>query len=51
MSVETEVIRLFILAENRLLREALALLLGKKSSISVVDACAFSPQVVSQLAE
>ena len=51
MSAETEVIRVFILAENRLLREALALLLGKKSGIRVVEACAFSPQVVKQIAE
>ncbi len=39
----------FILAENRLLREALARLLSKKSDIFVVGACAFSPQVVGQI--
>jgi DNA-binding NarL/FixJ family response regulator len=48
---ETEVIRVFILAENRLLREALTLLLGKKSNICVVDARAMSPQTVSQVCE
>jgi DNA-binding NarL/FixJ family response regulator len=49
--VEMQVIGVFILAENRLLREALARLLGKKNSIRVVDACSFSPQVVRQVAE
>jgi two-component system NarL family response regulator len=39
------------LAENRLLREALTVLLGKKGNIRVVDARAFSPQMVSQLSE
>lgn len=48
--METVSIRVFILAENRLLREALALLLGKKSGICVVDARAFSPQMVAQVA-
>ena len=47
---ETADIRVFILAENRLLREALALVLGKKNSIRVVDARAFSQQVVTQIA-
>jgi two-component system NarL family response regulator len=51
VSVEPEVIRVFILAENRLLREALTVLLGKKGNIRVVDARAFSPQMVSQLSE
>jgi DNA-binding NarL/FixJ family response regulator len=44
-------IGVFILAENRLLREALTRLLSKKSDIRVVGACAFSPQVVEQVAE
>jgi DNA-binding NarL/FixJ family response regulator len=48
---EPELIRVFILAENRLLREALTVLLSKKNNIRVVDARAFSPQVVSQLCE
>ena len=51
MSVETGAIRVFILAENRLLREALSLLFAKKNSICVADARAFSPQVVGQIAE
>jgi DNA-binding NarL/FixJ family response regulator len=41
----------FILAENLLLREALTRILSKKSDIRVVGACAFSPQVVEQVAE
>jgi len=51
MAMEAEVIRVFILAENRLLREALALLLGKRNSIQVVGACALSPQMLKQVAE
>src|SRR5450631_1655618 len=43
------VIGVFILAENRLLREALSRLLSKKSDIRVVGACAFSPQVVEDI--
>jgi two-component system response regulator DevR len=43
------VIGVFILAENRLLREALSRLLSKKSDIRVVGACAFSPQVVEHI--
>jgi two-component system, NarL family, response regulator DevR len=43
------VIGVFILAENRLLREALSRLLSKKSDIQVVGACAFSPQVVEHI--
>ncbi len=46
-----EIISVFILAENRLLREALTRVLSKKSDIQVVGACAFSPQVVEQIAE
>jgi len=37
------------LAENRLLREALARILSKKCDIQVVGAAAFSPDVVSQI--
>jgi two-component system response regulator DevR len=43
------VIGIFILAENRLLREALSRLLSKKSDIRVVGACSFSPQVVEHI--
>jgi DNA-binding NarL/FixJ family response regulator len=43
-------IAVFILAENRLLREALARLLSKKNDVRVAGACAFSPQVIEQIA-
>jgi DNA-binding NarL/FixJ family response regulator len=49
IAVEPDVICVFILAENRLLREALSRLLGKKSDIRVVGTCAFSPGVVEQV--
>jgi DNA-binding NarL/FixJ family response regulator len=43
-------VQVFILAENRLLREALARILNKKSDIRVVGASAFAPDIVSQIA-
>jgi DNA-binding NarL/FixJ family response regulator len=49
--VAVEIIAVFILAENRLLREALTRLLSKKCDIRVAGACAFSPQVVQQITE
>jgi two-component system NarL family response regulator len=45
-----DVVRVFILAENRLLREALARILNKKSDIRVVGASAFTPDIVPQIA-
>ena len=50
MSSEVETTGVFILAENRLLREALTRILNKKSDIRVAGACAFSPQIVEQIA-
>jgi len=50
MSSEVEVVRVFILAENRLLREALARILNKKSDIRVVGSSAFTPDMVQQIA-
>ena len=50
MSSDVDVVRVFILAENRLLREALARILNKKSDIQVVSASAFAPEVVQQIA-
>ena len=44
-----ENVQVFILAENRLLREALTRILSKKSDIRVVGASAFSPDVVAQI--
>lgn len=49
MSESVESIRVFILTENRLLREALARILSKKNEIQVVGASAFSPDVVQQI--
>lgn len=50
MAGEVDVVRVFILAENRLLREALARILNKKSDIRVVGASAFTPDIVPQIA-
>jgi len=49
MAFAVENVNVFILAENRLLREALTRILSKKSDIRVVGASAFSPQVVEQI--
>jgi len=49
MADSAETVQVFILAENRLLREALTRILSKKSDIRVVGACAFSPDVVEQI--
>jgi DNA-binding NarL/FixJ family response regulator len=49
MSDSVESVQVFILAENRLLREALTRILSKKSDIQVVGASAFSPDVVEQI--
>jgi DNA-binding NarL/FixJ family response regulator len=49
MSMSIETVQVFILAENRLLREALTRILNKKSDICVVGAAAFSPNIVEQI--
>ncbi len=49
MSDAVESVRVFILAENRLLREALTRIFSKKSDIQVVGASAFSPDIVGQI--
>src|SRR6202521_5611092 len=49
MSDSVETVQGFILAENRLLREALTRILSKKSDIQVVGASAFSHDVVGQI--
>jgi DNA-binding NarL/FixJ family response regulator len=49
MSGDIAVVQVFILAENRLLREALARILNKKSDIRVVGASAFAPDIVQQI--
>jgi len=42
---------IFLLAENRLLREAIARLLRKKSGISIVGECGYTDTAVQQIAE
>jgi DNA-binding NarL/FixJ family response regulator len=49
MSDSVATVQVFILAENRLLREALTRILSKKNDIQVVGASAFSPDVVAQI--
>jgi len=49
MSGDIAVVQVFILAENRLLREALTRILNKKSDIRVVGAFAFAPDIVQQI--
>ncbi len=49
MSVAVQAVQVFILAENRLLREALARILNKKSDLQVVAAAAVSPDIVGQI--
>ena len=41
----------FLVSGNRLLREALTRILGKRSDIQVAGAAAYSPQVLQQIAE
>jgi two-component system, NarL family, response regulator DevR len=50
MSVATRTVQVFILAENRLLREALARILNKKNDIDVVGASALASDIVQQIA-
>ena len=51
MSVVVATVQVFILAENRLLREALARILNKKSDIRVVGASAFVPDIVDLITD
>ena len=46
-----ETVQVFILAENRLLREALARILNKKSDLRVIAAAAIATDIVAQIAE
>lgn len=39
----------FLLCENRLLREALIRILGKRASVLVVGACGYSPEALNQV--
>jgi DNA-binding NarL/FixJ family response regulator len=49
MSLTVENVSLFILAENRLLREALARILSKRSEFRIVGASAFSTKIIDQI--
>jgi len=49
MADAVQMISVFLLAQNRLLREALARILSKKSDIRVVGAAPFSEQIVEQI--
>ena len=49
MSREHSVVVVFLLAENRLLRDVLSRLLARKNDIHVVGASSISPQVVLQV--
>jgi DNA-binding NarL/FixJ family response regulator len=51
MSVAVEIVQVFILAENRLLREALARILNKKTDIRVVGSSPFVPDVVHHISQ
>ncbi|MBV8051936.1 MAG: response regulator transcription factor [Acidobacteriaceae bacterium] len=51
MSVAVEIVQVYILAENRLLREALARILNKKSDIRVVGSSAFVPDIVHRICQ
>ena len=42
-------VRVFLLCENRLLREALVRILAKKSDLMVAGSCPYSPAVVQQV--
>lgn len=51
MSGTNETVQVFILAENRLLREALARILNKKSDVRVVAAAAIASDIVGQITQ
>lgn len=48
---EAAVAAVFLLAQNRLLREALAKILGKKNDIAVVGSCVFSGNALDEIAK
>jgi DNA-binding NarL/FixJ family response regulator len=50
MSEAVETVQVYILAENRLLREALTRILNKKSDMQVTGASAFTSDIVQQIA-
>jgi hypothetical protein len=46
----TDPLGIFLLCENRLLREALLRILSKRGNLQVVGACAYSPTVLTEVA-
>jgi two-component system, NarL family, response regulator DevR len=51
MPASQATVEVFILAENRLLREALTRILNKKCDIHVVGASGFGPEIAQQIAQ
>jgi len=49
MSAAVECAVVFLVAENRLLREALTRILDKKSDLTVAGSCAFGPSALEQI--
>ena len=49
--MHVDITSVFILAQNRLLREALARLLSKKADLRIAGASDFSPQLVQLIAQ
>jgi two-component system, NarL family, response regulator DevR len=49
MSASVQRISVFLVGQNRLLRESLTRILDKKDDIAVVGACAFSPLVLDEI--
>lgn len=47
--MSNDAVRAFLLCENRLLREALIRILSKRSNISVVGACGYSPDALREI--
>jgi NarL family two-component system response regulator LiaR len=50
MSEQRDRVAVFLLAENRLLREALVRIFNKKNDIEMVGACGFTPLAVEEIA-
>src|SRR5436305_3683072 len=45
----TECVSIFLLCENRLLREALLRIFGKRGNLQVLGACGYSPAALTQV--
>jgi two-component system response regulator DevR len=49
VTVSSDETRVFLLCENRLLREALIRILGKRCNVLVVGACGYSPEALAEV--